>query len=318
MPLPGQSDVDLLWRGYTRHGVSPVNVASSTARFKAAIAKGILSAITPEGSDTTSSVRLHRYQVKQQRWMRHIYSPSWRSIHREPDGTLIAGDNAGFVWIIDTGTQDGSTDIALTIWTGVDDNDQPNNRKDGYQHITRIDTGGNTATIGLYADGSSTTSVDLTASSSGLGLVQNSLSIATPFRGIQHRITGSFSTFRLYDLSLYYRDRPVAVLKYDTGPIDTGTQNLTWIRELRIKVSANAALTVTPYFDGTAMTAYDATSGAGNGKPTILNVPVGRQYKGKVPQVVITSASQFEVYWIELLYRGSGHPAGKKTLRVSA
>jgi hypothetical protein len=313
-PLRGATD--LLWRGYTRHGVSPINISSATARFRGAISKGVLTSIVPEGSSTTSSTVLYRYDFNRQRHYRHSYASSWRSLYREPDGTLIAGDSAGYVWILDTGTQDDSTDIAVVVWTGVDDNDQPYNRKDPMMHRVRCDTGGDELTVALHLDGSSLPDTSVAMSETGMGITETDCSGVTAFKQIQHRLTGSFSTFKLMDIWMDYKDRPVGRTVWDID-IDTGTQALTWIRQIRIKVLAGGDLTVTPYFDGTARTAYTA-SPASTVDPVIITVPIGREYKGYTPRIKVTSAYEFLPYWVEIRYRGTGNVTGKKVQRVSA
>jgi len=185
--------VDLLYRGYTRHGVSPVNL--STGRFKAALTKGWFQAITPEGASTTSSTVLHRYVPALRQWYRHTYTPNWRCIYREPDGTLIASDTAGFVWTLDTGTQDEGANIPVVLWTPVDDNGQPNNRKDGWEARVRANTGGATATVGVHLDGSGSTATTFAVAGSDLTPVAAALDGIAAFRQIQLRVTGSFSTF---------------------------------------------------------------------------------------------------------------------------
>jgi hypothetical protein len=85
----------LLYKGYTRHGVSPVNLA--TGRFRMAVGNGHVCAITPEGSNTDRASVVYRLDpARGNVWYRHIYVVNFRSIYREPDGTLIAGDENGF------------------------------------------------------------------------------------------------------------------------------------------------------------------------------------------------------------------------------
>jgi len=79
---------------------------------------------------------------------------------------LIAGTNTGYVYTLDSGTQDDSSDIAVYILTGVDDNDQPYVPKNSFMHRIRIDTGGDTATVSLYLDGSATVSKTISVNES--------------------------------------------------------------------------------------------------------------------------------------------------------
>jgi hypothetical protein len=313
---PVRGDLDLLWRGYTRHGVSPINISSSSARFRAALAGGIFTALTPEGSNTSSSSVLHRLNIVLQRWYRHTYTPAWRSIYREPDGTLIAGDSSGFVWQLDTGTQDNGADIPVVIRSGLDDNDQPYSPKKPLIHRIRLETNGNTATVALHFDGSEAASESISASESSMGTTETDCTALDEFKHVQHRITGSFSTFRLFDWRFDYKERPAGRKVWDID-IDTGGQVITWIREYRIKVLAGGALTVTPYFDGVAQTAYTATP-TSTEDPVIISVPVGREHKGRAPRLKVTSSYEFFPYWVDILYKGTGGASSKQRQRINA
>mgnify|MGYP003393011635 CR=1 FL=1 len=399
----------LLYRGQDRHGVSAVNL--STGRFRAAITKGQLIATTPEGASTTTTAVLYRLVFDKGWWYRHTYgSQAWKCLHREPDGTLIASDTAGFVWTLDTGTQDASSDIAVVIWTKVDDNGNPFVRKRPYDIRLHVDTGGNTLTAGVHLDASSSATVSVTAANTGFGVDASTLSDYSAGRQIQLRMTGSFSTFKFAGFSLGYHDlpmpvrgrlqdenfgyggiktmsglqlrlctlgeavtvtpivdgteqttfsvttgsdqpedythpfaaalegarlalsfsgdvelyswqplvtakRPLGVKAFDSGPLDLGVHELVWLREVRLKVRAGAQLTVTPYFDGVAFTAYTTTDAA-LGVDTIISIPIGRAYKGKIPRVVITSSGAFYPYWISFIRRTTGAKTDTPELRV--
>ena len=208
-PLRGQTD--LLWRGYTRHGISPVAVLSPGTRFSMAIADGILSCIIPEGALAEASQILYRYNMSQQRWYRHLYSTDWRTIYREPDGTLIAGDAEGFVWGLDTGTADDGAGIEMTIWTINTDHGQPLTRKRPQRIRVRMDTGGTAAGVSVHLDGSSTEAANVNVSSNGAGYTDNSLTTLDAAFIIGLRITGTLSTFRLYDYEIEYLGNPPLV-----------------------------------------------------------------------------------------------------------
>lgn len=248
-------DVDLLYRGYTRHGVSPVNL--STGRFKVAVAGGVISAITPEGASTTSSTVLHRFVPALQRWYRHTYSATWRALYREPDGTLIASDSSGFVWTLDTGTQDGGADLAVVLWTPVSDNGQPLQRKRGGDVRMRLNTGGATATIGVHLDSASSAGLNVTASSSGVGVVNDSLVDLALAVQYQLRLTGSFSTFALYDYAVGYAECPVP-MQGRTPDTDAGHPGPKALSGLRLRVcTLGATRAITPIVDGVALDAVD-------------------------------------------------------------
>lgn len=248
-------DVDLLYKGYTRHGVSPVNLA--TGRFKAALTKGLFTAMTPEGASTTSTAVLHRYAVGLQRWYRHTYTPTWRCVYREPDGTLIASDSSGFVWTLDTGTQDASADIPVVLWTPVDSDGRLHQRKDPYEARFRINTDGDTASVAVHLDASASASTTLSASASGVGVSQHSLESLDPWTQVQLRVTGSFSTFLWMDYHLGVFDLPVQV-RGRLPDSNAGTPKPKIVTGLRIRAcTLGEEVSITPIVDGATLTASD-------------------------------------------------------------
>lgn len=245
----------LLYQGKTRHGVSPVNIA--TGRVRAALAKGKLVAITPEGVSVSAPV-LYRHVFASGHWYRHTYAQSgnFRSLYREPDGTLIAGDDAGTVWILDTGTQDDGQDIPVVLWTKVDDLGLPYQRKKIGELAWRSETGGATASLAVHLDGASAASTTPTVAPSSMSvdaidLANNSGTHAIPIcRQIQFRVTGNFPSFHLYDYGLQYRERPVPLIGrlVETA---TGTPGIKRISGFIVKGNTlGATLTVTAYLDG--------------------------------------------------------------------
>ncbi len=253
--VPIRGDTDMLWKGYIRHGVEPINITSLTSRFRAAISNGIMSAITPEGGDTFTSDVLYRYNFSQGKWFRHPYPNPFWSIYRESDGTLIAGDNAGNIWELDVGNQDNLVDIPITLWTPRDDDARHLQRKEALDYQARVDTFTNAVTIDLHLDGSGSSAKTLSATVAGGGIFQEKIDDLALFRQIQQRITGSFSTFRWYESSIVYRDLPADLEAYLTPQMPLGKEEFVWLREIRIMVNAPTDLTVTPYFDDTAFSA---------------------------------------------------------------
>lgn len=313
-PLVGPTS--LLYKGFTRHGVSPVNTA--TGRFRAAISKGQLVAITPEGSSTTSSTVVYRYSFSLQRWYRHIYPVSLRSVVAEPDGTVLVGDTAGTVWSLDTGTDDGGTAIPVTIWTMADPLTMSFLPKEAANVQQMLDTGGSALTVVTHLDASSSMSLTSSVTQTGRGVQDIDLSSLDPFNMIQFRLTGSFTTFLWGGYLLVYQTLPLGVLAWDSGPMDLGLDEFVWLRQIRMKVKAGANLTVTPYFDGAAFSPVTMAVGSHVNKTTVLDASVGRGYKGKSLRVLVTSSAKFYPYWVEFLRRTTGEETEKKAVRVSA
>lgn len=309
-PLLTADKVSLLWRGYTRHGVSPVNTTGTTARFRCAIAKNCLYAITPEGSDTTSSTTLHVYSFALQRWYRWTYASSWRSIAAEPDGTLIAGSTAGFVWDMDEATkQDGGSDIAMTVWTKYDDSGEGFLVKDPQSLLLECKAS-TTVSIAVWRFGDSAADASFSSSADTGGTSTLDISSASEFQQVQLRLTGSFSDFTLRGFSLRYLDRPVPLVYHDTGFVDLTDTTLAWCRFFNFKARADGNFTFTPYYDGTAGTARTVTVTAG--KEKVYRVPLGREDKGTTVRGVLTSAAPSNVYWAEWEYNVSGKQRQKR------
>jgi hypothetical protein len=250
----------LLYQGKTRHGISPVNLA--TGRFRAAIVKGRLTAITPEGASTTTSTVLYRVDVKTGQWLRAVYPASWRSIAREPDGTLIAGDTAGFVWVLDdaAGSGDATATIPVTFWTTVDDDGAPFARKDPLDLRCLLDTGNVASAVAVHLDNAGSAATTLAPTLNGLGIFAADISAIAAFTRAQLRITGSFLTFRWESLSLAYHTLPMPFRgrTVETNGNYAGEKVLTGlkIRACTLGVSR----TFTPYLDGVALPTFAFTS----------------------------------------------------------
>ena len=297
--------VDLLWRGYTRHGVSPVNITSTSARLRVAITKNALFALTPEGSDTSSSVAVHAYHFGKQRWYRAVYPQAFRSLYAEPDGTLIAGDSSGYVRTLDESSQyDDGAKIAVTLWTPSDDNGQLFTSKVPQNLLIRADTGDDTLTIAFHLDGSASINSTFTTAQTARESGAIDITAAAEFLQVQMKLTGSFSTFRLRGYELRYLDRPLGMLVHDTGFVDLTDSTLAWVRRLNVKARANETLTVQPYWDGVAGTPRSITVTAG--REITYPVMLGREDKGTTARCIITSTTPSNVYWVEWEFNVSG------------
>lgn len=271
----------LLYRGETRHGVSPVNVAAG--RVRADLWKGQLVAITPEGNATSSSPVLYRLVFKTGQWYRHTYaiSGNWRSIYREQDGTLIAGDDAGTVWILDTGTQDDTSDIPVTLWTKVDDCGMPFQRKKMGELSWRSDTGGAGATIAAHLDGSNTAAALFLANQTGMGV--DAFDLATTLaicKQVQFRVTGSFSSFHLYDFGLQFRERPLPMIGR-IGQTLAGSPGIKILSGLDLTLCTfGVARLITPILDNVSMTeTFAVTTGAE--EPETITLPFTEAHRAR-------------------------------------
>ena len=314
-PLRGSTD--LLWRGYARHGVSAINVSSG--RFRMAIGDGVLNMLAPEGTSTTSTTVIYKYNFAQQQWYRHTYGQSWRSIYREPDGSLTAGDNTGFVWKLDDAAASGDAGTALSVamWTKIDDFGMPFKPKRTESFLTRLDTGGISGTLAIHFDGSASSTVTGSPAPSGQSLFSKNLGLVK-FRQFQWRLTGNFTTFRFYGYTIQFVEAPESVEVFDSGPIDFSTAGIVFVRSLRLKAQTEVTLTVTPYLDGVAQASKTIATVAN--EAVVYEVPLGREMKATQPRFIIKApaGSTFEPYWLECSYRAAGNMSEKKRVRVFA
>lgn len=308
-------NTSLLYRGQDRHGIEAVNIA--TGRFRAAIAKSQLAAITPEGDFAASSTVQYRYSFTKQRWYRFTYAPNWLSIFREPDGTLIAGDDAGTVWTLDVGDSDDTGLIPVTIWTPCDG--------DGNSHIPKEvtalsiggDTGGNNLTVDIHLDESEDSAFSEGRVVSFTDPAAYNIHELALCHLIQLRLTGNFNRFRLSSYIVNYVGLPLASRAWDSGPMDIGQQDLVWIRRIRLKARAGGTITVTPYFDGIAFDPVTVAPDASEiDRVTLLDAAMGRGFFGKVLRLIVTSDNDFHLFWVEPLIRRTTEATEKESPRI--
>lgn len=307
------AETSLLYQGQDRHGVESINTSD---RFRAAIVRGQLVAITPEGDGPTKSEVLYRYTFASPRWYRHVYSPQWRSIFREPDGTLIAGDDSGHVWILDEGDEDDGNPIPVTILTARDDDGNGYAPKVAVGFMVNVDSGGDEFQIQLYSDDDGNLMDTVTGETSSMLPVAFDISDTRIWRQLQLRITGSFTRFRLSSFTVPYQALPMGVKAWDSGPMNLGQQDIVWARRVQMKLRAGANLTVTPYFDGVAFDTVTIEVGESVDQVTILEVPVGRGYFGRVPRLVVTSSEDFFPFWTEFIVRRTTEESEKPNIRI--
>lgn len=318
--------VELLFRGNTRHSVSPLNL--TTGRFRCALSARGLTFLAPEGASTTSTQVLYRYEPDTNNWERYTWAtPNWRVIYTEPDGTLIAGDNAGFVWTLDTGTADDSAAIPIVLWTPRYDCETPLQSKDPVDQLIWLLTLGGTATVAYHLDGSGSaqSSYEISATTN---LVPHKQLIQAPgalfsFKLWQLRITGSFTNFQFNSLALSYTTRPQTHVLVDTGWFSAESKDLAWLREVRALVNATENVKLYVYLDGSSVpTINGQLVPVTPNQAEILSVPLGREIKGSTFRVMLASATSggfgsigFECYWVEPIFDLSGVTTQKKQWR---
>ena len=346
-----RSGLDLLLRGQSRSGVSPIT--STSGRHRMALAAGYLywavpqpsgsrrvtanewtapdSQFTPQdrlrlitaGYGASQTTAVYRYSFATSKWSLRTYPFTIRSLTRDLDGNVLAGAVGGRVVKLNQTTQDLGSDIPVAYYSTQQDAGRPLARKVPYDLSMRVDTGGNNATVGVYLDGSDTPATTFTVATSGMQVYKRSLSDLDPFRRLQLRLVGSFDTFRLYDWNVSYRDMPQHHYYLDTGNVETNFEYYRWFREIQLLVRSADDLSVDVWFDD-VLVATETVSVTPNVTAT-YTIPLGRTVRGRQPRVVVsttsdpsTSEAGFELYWVKWKMRPSGNQSQKQFVEWSA
>jgi hypothetical protein len=318
MPLQGTS---LLWRGQTRHGVSGLNI--TTGRFRSAIDNLMYYVLAPETTSTSSQTIL-RYSFSDQQWSRLTYAQAgnFLSILKEPNGTLIAGDDAGGIWNLDTGTQDQNVDIAARLLTPIADGGNPLAYKDAFDLQLHCNTAGKTGTVNLYKDGSATAGFTGTFSTTINGVYRLQASDLARFLRAQLEITGNFTSFSLQRYSLSYRARPQHSSYLDSGYIlPNQPGDIVWLQEVEFDAICSNDFTLELYHDDVLKYSVGVT--ATTGVRTTYVIPLPRGSQAKRPRLVFKTQGSnaeghvgFDCYGIRVRVANAGNDNGSPYLPV--
>ena len=290
----------MLYRGHTRHGVDPVNISHPDARFRAAIAKGLLVCLTPEDNDTGSSNVLYKFDIERARWYRHVYTGQFKSIYREPDGTILggnltSGDGHAEVWVLEAGgtTQDAGVDMpGVVLHTKSDDLGTSNQRKDPNYLRTEIETTG-TTTVNTHLDeGSSAGALSLSSSTSGASIRSNINTYAT-FTRAQLKVTGTFTKFKLREYELVARTRPPLKTFFEEAPLEISPVRRRFAGLTMSIDTLNQNATVTPVLDGVDQATFTVNTNDAKDVRLSFDEVVGRDLWAK-----ILSTTGFELFGV--------------------
>lgn len=236
----------LLWRGYDRHGIFGLNIESG--RFRMEVDNHNLYMLAPEGS--TDPTALWRYDQANQQWERFTYPYSLLSLHREPDGSLLAGATDGKIVELEIGTQDSGADIPIEILTPIDDGGNPLGYKAPADDQVHADTGGSSGTMTFYKDGDANETLSYQFATSSPGVYRADITALGRFLRVQRRISGSFATFLLHGFGLSYRPIPQHVVVLDGGYIlPRDGANMAWLAESEFDCQSASDLSLLIYKD---------------------------------------------------------------------
>ena len=309
VPLAGTA---LYWRGQERHDI----MLDLDGRFRCTQDNHMLYV---QAAEENASNAIWRYSVQHQQWSRLVFEEvtTWGSIFNEPDGTLIAGDQSGNMWILDSGTteQDDSNDISIEILTPIQDGGNPLVYKDPMDLQIHMDSGDNNATVDIYLDGdSSSPTTYYTASTLIPGVWRQQLDDLGKFIKAQVRMTGLFNTLRIHAINISYRERPQRMVRLDTGYIlPQDPQDIVWIQEVEFDANCSEDFVMKVYRNDSLFYTVTQTVGT-TGVRDVHRLPVPRQTKGERIRIVFESESDegegdvgFDPYMVRVRVRSTGN-----------
>jgi len=129
---------------------------------------------------------------------------------------------------------------------------------------------------------------------------------------VQIESDGGFEFYTFTPIVLH--NLPPLLTYWDSGEVDVGPEDLTWIREIRLRVHATEDLIVTPYFD--SLSYGEKTITVTPNQTKIYALKVGREYKGGQPRIAVNSTKPFFLYWCEFVPRVTGNATNKKAKRI--
>jgi len=318
IPMAGTS---LVWRGQTRHGYAGLNI--TTGRFRSAIDNLMLYVLAPNGT-SESSKNILRYSFGHGQWSPLTFDQAGnlRSIFKEPDGTLIAGDDTGNVWQLDTGTQDNSQNIAFNMLTPIADGGNPLAYKDPFDLQVHADTGGRPVTANLYKDGSANAAWTGTLTTTAPSVFRFQTDDMGRFLKAQLNLTGSVSQFSLQQYDLTYRMRPQHQVVFDTGYIlPSPPGDVVWLQNVEIDAICTNDFTLELYHDDVLKYSVGVT--VTPGVRTVYPIPLPRGSQARRPRFIFrTQAADaeghvgFDCYGVRARVPSGGSQDGSPYLQI--
>jgi hypothetical protein len=255
------TELELLYRGETRHGINGVLKPSSLP---------VMSSCTFSGNRFIASVEhstlgrlLHVYHIKQGYWnlaYTGISGFTPLSLFTEEDGTLICGTEAAgdkYLRELFTGTLwDELSGFPVTLKTVYDDFGLKYNRKDCFTLKIQADTGNANAATKIYADGSAS-SINL-GNLAFNGFEEESLDISSTVgkkKSLQLEMTGTFTAFKFYGFELLADVLPTQTKYLRIPYTNLGTQSRKRVLNFPVVLDTlGNNVTFKPFADGSQIT----------------------------------------------------------------
>lgn len=214
-------DLNLLFKGYLRYGILPIQTGyDNTILSRCSINKGKLYTVVTLSDASTVIIA---YDIVKKYWY-PIKNVQASCLFSEEDGTLIYGDDGGFVYQLDTPlnySKNGSQQ-SISILTPVLDGGTPQQRKDTFTLKVRCATAGDNINLLVYGNGGTLLHTFTLNAASIQELIFDGLSL-TLQDNYQFAIQGSADYFELNYIILDYTERPIPTTRLRLAPQNMGS-----------------------------------------------------------------------------------------------
>ena len=234
------------------------------------------------------------------------------SLFFDPQAASLYGGVAGALYVLEGGSMDSGTPIALLWISRFQDQGAPENEKTYQDLVIEHNTGGSVLTVKALLDNGTTTRT--------LGTISSTSRTSSTFRvsGVQANPEGSKAKniavmiqgnkadnpnlCELFGVFLHYYVEPRASLTWDSDELDLGTQAVKGYRAIELDINNPGEVLVLVYTDmpGNAMTlrATKVVPASTTRRP--YQVPLGRPYvEGRLVRVIVKSTdgvTTFQLY----------------------
>lgn len=165
----------------------------------------------------TPSNALYRYADNE--WRRLLYPHSLMSLHREPDGSLLAGTNNGAMIEIERGSSDDGNEIPVSILTSMEDCGDDAARKRPVDFQIHADTGGSELQVEFLMDGQVASSETFDIHNAIASIHRTQVIGAPEFFRLQIKVTGEVQALSWHKWGFSFIPRAQSAVAMDLGYI---------------------------------------------------------------------------------------------------
>lgn len=254
------SDNRLLFDGFTRYGVVPIDLAASsiaTSSFSSLLCIN-KNKLYFRYTSVGGSFNMMVYDLVKQYWKFYTAYGSITALFSEEDGILLGGFFDDFLRILNSGNLvDSAGNFPIvSIRTPLFDGGYPRQRKDIFTLTINADTGNTGMTVELLTDLGEAQLIGFLTSN---GLNRNVFNLQGNAVDLRRkyalRIIGAVPNFKLVDWSIDFDIRPIPVTSLRIEPTNYGIAGRKRINNIPLVIDTlGGPINVTPLIDGTAGT----------------------------------------------------------------